>query len=476
MSALFGACSTNLLAYAIAAWPQYEAASHLRLIARKLEAVADGRVKRLLIHMPPRHGKSHLVSTFFPAWYLGRRPDHQIIFATYAQDLADDFGRKVRNQMTDPLFQAVFGEIGLAGDSRSASDFVTTAGGEYHALGVGGPGTGRGAHVLIIDDATKNREDAESLTMRRKLKDWYTSVAYTRLMPEGAIVVVATRWHEDDLPGWLLKEHGHEGWEVLSLPALDESNAALWPEKYPVERLVTIRQTVGPRDWEALYMQRPRAPEGGEFLRNWIQRYVNADRGAGMNKLILVDPASQKRKGNDFTSMWVIGLGPDRNAYALDIVRDRLNLQERAQVLFDLHRKWKPYEVRYERYGMMGDIEHLQSRMEVERYRFPVTEVAGSLAKEDRIRRLIPLFQERRFYLPESLWYTRSDGKTYDLVSEFLQEEYLAFPSGKTDDMIDALSRLVEPGREFALRWPGVDTTHIPVVAPWVAQDAEAAY
>lgn len=184
------AARESLLAYAIGMTPRYETPPHIELLASKLEAVERGEIKRLAVFMPPRHGKSNLASELFPAWYLGKRPLHQVMFTTYAQDLADGFGRKVRNAVADPRHARSFPKSVLADDSQSAKRFNTTAGGVYYAVGVGGPVTGRGADLLLIDDPLKNREEADSKLIRNKLWDWYTSTAYTRLMPGGAVVLV----------------------------------------------------------------------------------------------------------------------------------------------------------------------------------------------------------------------------------------------------------------------------------------------
>ena len=278
---------SRLLAYAAYQWPGYRAAPHHRLIARHLEAVERGDVTRLMICMPPRSGKSLLVSENFPAWYLGRNPCHYAIAATYAQDLADDFGRKVRNQISDPSYSQIFPGITLQGDSQSAKRFHLRAAGSsdlsgaYFATGIGGPMTGKGAHLLLIDDPVKNREEAESEAYRQRNKDWYTSTAYTRLMPGGRIVLVQTRWHADDLAGWLLRDHGHENWTVLNLPAVAEADdaigrhpgEALWPDAYPLDALAKIKESIGSRDWSALYQQRPTPADGGIFKLLWFRRY-----------------------------------------------------------------------------------------------------------------------------------------------------------------------------------------------------------
>src|SRR5690606_23598611 len=198
-------------------WPQYKLAAHHRLIARHLEMVERGEIDRLMITMPPRHGKSMLASEFFPAWYMGRNPDHYVVTATYGQELADDFGRKVKNQLEDPIFQEIFPGVALADDSKSAKRFhiskhqagtwnkeggyehATTQRGAYYGVGVGGPLTGRGAHLLLIDDPVRNREDAESEVIRKKIKDWYTSTAYTRLMPGGKIVIIQCMTGDTDV-------------------------------------------------------------------------------------------------------------------------------------------------------------------------------------------------------------------------------------------------------------------------------------
>src|SRR5580704_6040548 len=211
-SEILGLASVDLACYAVALWPGFEVARHHQTIIEKLEAVERGEITRLMIFMPPRHGKSLLTTQLFPAWYLGRHPDRGVITASYSQDLADDFGRRVRNFLDEPLHRATFPKCKLSEDSRAANRFGTTAGGTYFSVGVGAAITGRGAHAIFIDDPIKGAEEARSETVRRSLKEWYSSVARTRLQPGGAIVIIQTRWHEDDLAGWLLNEHGGEGW------------------------------------------------------------------------------------------------------------------------------------------------------------------------------------------------------------------------------------------------------------------------
>ena len=183
----------------------YEIAPHHKLIAEKLEAVERGEIKRLMITMPPRHGKSELASRRFPSWYIGRNPDKQIIAASYNSDLANDFGREVRNIVGSPEFSNLF-NTALSVDSKAANRWHTDKGGMYVAAGVGTAITGRGADILLIDDPFKDRQEADSEITRQRVWDWYTSTAYTRLMPGGAVIVINTRWHDDDLSGRLLEE------------------------------------------------------------------------------------------------------------------------------------------------------------------------------------------------------------------------------------------------------------------------------
>ncbi len=293
-----------------------------------------------------------LASEFFPAWYLGRNPDHYVVTATYAQELADDFGRKVKNQIEDSSFNAIFPGVGLADDSKSAKRFhiegqsggyehSTSQRGAFYAVGVGGPLTGRGAHLLLIDDPVKNREDAESEVIRKKTKDWYTSTAYTRLMPGGRIVVIQTRWHEDDLSGWLQADHQHEGWVVLDLPAIDDAGNALWPEQYDVPALEKIKLAIGPRDWSALYQQRPSPETGDYFKREWIH---TVDHLPPRDTMLIYGGSDYAvtSGGGDFTVHGLIGLDPEGNPWLLDVWRKQASSDVWVDAFCDLVLKWKP--------------------------------------------------------------------------------------------------------------------------------------
>lgn len=428
-----------LISYAAYQWPGYRDAAHHRLIARKLQGVERGEIKRLIITMPPRHGKSMLTSEFFPAWYLGRNPDHYVVTATYAQDLADDFGRKVKNQIEDVAFQEIFPGVGLASDSKSAKRFHVKdmvggyehklkQQGAYYAVGVGGPLTGRGAHLLLIDDPVKNREDAESEIVRRKTKDWYTSTAYTRLMPNGAIVLIQTRWHEDDLCGWLLNDHKHEGWEVLNLPAIDDSGSALWPDQYDAKALEKIKNAIGPRDWSALYQQRPTPEEGDYFKREWFREYTTKPPAAEMHVYGASDYAVTK-DGGDYTVHIVVGVDAEGRMYVLDLWRKQTDSMTWVDAFCDIVREEKPLHWAEESGQINASVGPFLERRQRERKAYVYREQFPSRHdKAVRAQSIRGRMAMHGLYLP----------KDKPWVADFIAE-LLSFPAGKHDDQVDAL-------------------------------------
>ncbi len=430
---------SRLISYAAYQWPGYRDAAHHRLIARHLEAVERGDIKRLMITMPPRHGKSMLASEFFPAWYMGRNPDHYVVTATYAQELADDFGRKVKNQIEDAAYQAIFPGVGLADDSKSAKRFhiegasggfehSTSQRGAFYAVGVGGPLTGRGAHLLLIDDPVKNREDAESEVIRKKTKDWYTSTAYTRLMPGGRIIVIQTRWHEDDLAGWLLNEHPHEGWITLDLPAIGNDGAALWPEQYDVETLEKIKLALGPRDWSALYQQRPSPETGDYFKRDWLHSYEELPPRSMLSVYGASDYAVTAN-GGDYTVHVVVGLDPDGRMYLLDLWRGRTSSEQWVSAFCDLVLKWKPIGWAEETGQIKSGVGPFLNREMINRQAFVAREDFPTRGdKAIRAQSIRGRMAMRGLYVPKGAPWVA------ELISEMTH-----FPVGVHDDQVDAL-------------------------------------
>jgi len=461
---------SRLVAYASYQWPGYRDAAHHRLIARHLEAVERGEITRLMITMPPRHGKSMLASEFFPAWYLGRNPDHYVVTATYAQELADDFGRKVKNQIEDAAYKAIFPGVGLADDSKSAKRFHVEglAGGiehglsqrgAFYAVGVGGPLTGRGAHLLLIDDPVKNREDAESEKVRKKTKEWYTSTAYTRLMPGGRIIVIQTRWHEDDLSGWLLNEHEHEGWVVLNLPALSDDGQALWPEQYDAQALEKIKQAIGPRDWSALYQQRP-APETGDyFKREWVH-LVEHEPPRDTMTIFGGSDYAVTAKGGDYTVHGVVGLDHEGRPWLLDVWRAQASSEAWVDAFCDLVLKWKPMGWAEESGQIRAGVGPFLDRRMNERNAYVHREMFPTRGdKAVRAQSFRGLIASRGLYIRKDAPFLA------DLLSEMM-----SFPAGVHDDQVDMLGlvgqlidqmtngRIIKPpAAKRNTGWAGID-------------------
>lgn len=286
----------GLLAFTQYTHPRYRVDPFHERLCAALEAVERGEIDRLMVNMPPRHGKSELVSRRFPAWFMGRNPHKTIISASYNSDLATDFGRDVKNIVATKEFSRVFSDpaVTLAADSRAANRWNTNWGGSYVAAGVNTAVTGRGAHILNIDDPYKDRTAADSALERKKVIEWYEAVAYTRLAPEdegSAIMVTQTRWRDDDLSGELIarmakaRDEHVDRWHILSLPALidpqtgeavdeDDPEAVARAEplsqRYPKRTLMRIRSNITPREWSSLYQQKPKPSEGAFFRRSWF--------------------------------------------------------------------------------------------------------------------------------------------------------------------------------------------------------------
>lgn len=434
-----------------------------RYLARELEkAVAEG-YGRIMIFAPPQHGKSEIVSRKFPSWILGKHPDWQIIAASYGEDLVQLNGQSVRNNLMNPLHKLVFEDSELNASTRAKDYFLTSKDGQYLGVTIRGGGTGFPARVFIIDDPFKSRAEAESETFRKHVKDWYRSVCYTRLAENSILVIMHTRWHNDDLAGWLLKEHAHENWKVINLPAIAEEEDLLGrevgeplvPERFSAKELDKKRIAVGSRDWVALYQQRPTEQGGSVFKHEWLRFYDSKTISKvvwTMNRYLIIDPARTQKKTSDYTAMVVVGLHVDGNYYLLDAVYDRLTLRQRADTVMDLHRKWKPVGVGYKKTGFEQDIEYLNEVMNNENYRFTVSSLQEKGAKETRIERLAPDFENSKVWLPETLWKTNSSGEVKDIIGQFVEEEYKAFPAGVHDDFFDCLSGI----KDLNTKWPMV--------------------
>ena len=428
----------TLLDYAQHLQTSYLRPPHIEFLAEKLEAVERGDITRLAISMPPRHGKSELASNFFPSWFLGRNPDKYVIFSTYAQELADDFGRKVRNTMRDERFSQVFSNVQLDDTSQSARRFGTNKLGTYFAVGAGGAITGRGAHLLIVDDIIKGREDADSTAIRRSVTDWYKSVAYTRLMPGGRIVIVGTRWHEADLLGFVLEEATHEPWEVINLPAIAdeddqlgrEQGEALWPEQFPLERLIEIKKTVGSREWAALFQQSPSAEDGNIFKRFWWQWWEDSEPPDCDFILQSYDTAFSSSRDADYTAVqtWGVFEKDDKPcAILLSCLNERLEYPQLREKAVDLYKRWQPDTVLIEKKASGQSL--LQ---DLRRSGIPVTDYTPDRDKVARAHSIAPMVESGQIYLPRGKYW----------ADDFLNQ-CSSFPNGRRKDMVDAFTQAI---------------------------------
>lgn len=435
------------------------------------EAVVNGESPRLMITMPPRHGKSMMASQYWPAWHLGNHPEHEFINTSYAQSLQMDFSRKIQELVKSHDYHLLFGNLGVTKKNEAIErwslydyDKNERTGGGILAAGVGGPITGRGAHVLLIDDPVKNREEAESETVREGAKAWYSSTAYTRLAPGGGVLVIQTRWHDDDLSGWLLSEmreaekefqqtgewpEDADHWRVIDFPAIATSDEkyrrrgeALHPDRYPIGALKKIKRTLAPRDWAALYQQNPQVEEGAYFQKKHLRYYK--DRPTFLDIYCAGDLAISKKEHADYTVFYVAGLDEHGHIYMLDEYRGKWDASEIIDVMFEIHKKWNPKQFGLEKGQISLTMDtFLQHRKEEEKiYDLYVEELPpGKQDKELRARTIQGLMSLGKVWWPEgALW-----------VDEAINE-LLRFPSGVTDDRVDAAAWIGKmiAGRKFA--------------------------
>src|SRR3990172_2712893 len=404
---------------------------HHYIIAEKLEAVERGEITRLAIFMPPRHGKTELASIRFPAWCVGRNPEKHIIAASYSGDLATDFGRQVRNLVADELYVELFSKI-LSDDSTAADRWNTVKNGRYVSAGVGGPIVGRGADILLIDDPIKDYEEAHSAVIRQKVWDWYTTVALTRLHQNGAIILIETRWHEDDLAGRILrsaKETG-EHWDIISFPAIAEEDEehrkkgeALWPGMKSIAELEQIRATQGSVKWSSLYQQKPPKEQGAIFKREWFPRYKGEPYGVLVRRSQVLDTAHKTKKENDYSSLITFDTMNGGNIYVRHVWREKVIYPDLKRKVADLFASHKSHELCVEDKdaGAML-IQEFQRDTKL-----PVIPIQADKDKVLRAHAATPLCEAGKVYLPEDApW-----------LEAFL-DELMSFPSGENDDQVDA--------------------------------------
>lgn len=310
---------------------------------------------------------------------------------------------------------------------------------------VDGQPTSKHFGMLVYDDVV-TRESVGTPEMMAKTTD-ALALSYNLGAHGGQMRFIGTRYHFNDTYKTVI-ERGTVRPRIYA--ATEDGTVEGEPRFLSREALDKKRRDYGPYVFGCQMLMDPKADETQGFKEEWL-RYATPN-NSGLNVVLLFDPASAKKKDSDYTAGWALGLGSDRNIYVLDCLRDRLNLTERADIVFNWHRKWRPIAVGYERYGMMADIEHIQDRQARENYRFDITELGGQQPKVDRIRRLIPWFEKGRIYMPPTLVKTNYEGRSVDVIRSFIDEEFLPFPVALHDDMLDALSRILDG--DLPVEWP----------------------
>ena len=410
-------------------------AQHLKALIEKLEAVERGELKRLIVLMPPRHGKSEVISKRFPCWYLAKHPKDNVVQAGYAESIALTHSRQARDIFVSQDMEVLFPQVRyrpervgqeiVIPERQAAHEWGTKQGGSYYAVGIGGGLTGRGFNIGIIDDPIKDAEEADSATYRERAWEWYTKVFRTRAEPDAAIIIVMTRWHQDDLVGRLLEQSKRDPatdqWEVLHFPAITDGKA-LWPERYPMEALLTYRAD-DPKAFESLYQGNPTIAEGQIIKREWWQYYRQAP---PFTRIIHSwDTAFKDKTLNDFSVCTTWG-ETQTGYYLIDVWRGKVEFPELKRVAASLYDRDKPDIVLVEdKASGQSLIQELERNTTI-----PVKAVKVDRDKVARTNAATPLIEAGRVYLPESAKWL------YDYI-----EELSSFPSGAHDDQVDSTTQ-----------------------------------
>lgn len=440
----------DLLAFVQGYFPNYDAGWVHEDICSRLEkfsaAVERGENPRLILQMPPRHGKSYLSSENFPVWHLGNNPDHKCIVASYSADLSQTFSKKALDMAQANYVTNIYPDLILDERRQTMSEWGTTKGGGYKSVGVGGSLTGHGADILIVDDPVKDWEEAMSVRVRDRVWNWWSSTAYTRLMPGAGVLVIMTRWHEDDLAGKLInlmeeeKADPHsDKWEIINYPAIAEHDEEhrkkgepLHPARFPLDKLMKLKSAVGDRVWTSLYQQKPR-PDGGRYInREWFKKINHVDLPHNLKWIRFWDLAVQAKTSNDETASSKCAMDSEGNLYITEQITYRKVWGSSKAKIIDIARKEK-IPVGIESVGAM-DIATQEVR----------TSLRGEIlvksikVTKDKLTRAIPWIdkaEQGKVFLVDTGW-----------VDSFLDqcEEFDPMQSSQHDDRIDSVSGAYE--------------------------------
>jgi len=417
-------------------WPSFIAGDHHKIFAEKLEKVARGELKRLIVNMPPRHTKSEFASYLFPAWVMGQKPETKIIQATHTAELAVGFGRKVKNLLDSDIYRDVFPEIQLARDAKASGRWSTDRGGEYYAVGVGGALAGRGADLCIIDDPV-SEQDALSPTALDNIYEWYTSGPRQRLQPGGAIIIVMTRWSIRDLTAKVLKkqaEGGADQWEVVEFPAIfPDTDNVLWPEFWSRDELEGVRASIPVAKWNAQYLQNPTAEEGAIIKREWWNVWDLDDPPVVDYVIQSYDTAFTKSERADYSAITTWGVfypdeGDEAAIILLDAEKGRWEFPELKDAALRLYEEFEPDMVLIEQKASGTPLTQDLRKMGIPVSGFTPGRGAD---KFSRMNACSPVFESGLVYAPETRW------------AEEVIEECASFPNGEHDDLADSMTQAI---------------------------------
>ena len=443
-------------------YPNYIIGDHHRRLAQLFEDIANGKKKRIIVNIAPRHGKSELISYLAPAWFLGKHPAKKVIMASHTADLAVNFGRRVRNLVGSDAYKDVFPNIELQADSKSASRWGTNYNGEYFAIGVGGALAGRGADLFIIDDP-HSEQDAKlgKPDVFLPAWEWFQSGPLQRLMPGGAIIVVMTRWSKLDLTGQIVnqmvKNDEVDDWEVVEFPAILETKKGeevpLWPEFWSLEELRSRRAALDVRYWNAQYMQNPVSEEGALIKREWWNIWEKETPPRCEFTIMTLDAAQEANNRADYNALtvWGVFFNEETNNYniiLLNAIKRRLEFPELKQLCIEEYKDWEPDSFVVEKKSNGAALYQEFRRMGI-----PVGEFTPGKGQDkiSRVNAISDLFSSGIVWAPEHRW-----------ANEVI-EECNDFPSGANDDLVDATTLALMRFRQGGfIRLPSDEEDDIP--------------
>ena len=431
----------NFLDYAQHVYEGFIVGRHHKIIAEKLELIAQGKLKRLIVNMPPRHSKSEMASYLMPSWFLGRNPKLKIIQATMNTELAVRFGRKVRDLIADPVYTEVFPETDLKQDSQAAGRWETSAGGEYFAAGVGAAMTGRGADLLIIDDP-HSEQDALSSVAYDNTYEWYTSGPRQRLQPGGTIIIVQTRWSKKDLTGRLVqamaKDTMSDQWDIVEFPAILPNDKILWPEFWNKDELLKVKASLSPMKWNAQWQQNPTSEETAMIKREWWTPWEEDEVPKLDYILQSYDTAYSKKETADYSAITTWGVfepkaNGQQHLIMLDAKKGRWSFPELKEIAIEENEYWEPDMMLIEAKASGQPLADELRMMNLPVLTFsPGRRKGGNLDKTTRMHIVSPIFESGK------VWYPSGEKFAEDVI-----EEVASFPNGDHDDYCDSMTMAV---------------------------------